>query len=142
MSSSTSYPVNGTSALRPRAYGFTVYEGGSNHGSFGAAEEPVPQNLTFMQSLKAIAAVALVLAALGITLVLSNRGSQAAFESSFAQVPTTTITVHSGDSLWDIACDHAPQGCSTASVVRWISQQNNLDSALIVAGQTLVVPAP
>jgi hypothetical protein len=49
--------------------------------------------------------------------------------------------VHTGDSLWTIAEDHAPEGASVPDVVRWIEQANNLDSALIVSGQALIVPA-
>ena len=52
-----------------------------------------------------------------------------------------SFTVHTGDSLWEIAEDHAPAGMDTATAIRWIEQTNGLDSALIMAGQLLIVPA-
>ena len=142
MTRSSGYSTNGSSALALQCNGFTVYEGGLNRMPSSNHDELQAQKLTLAQSLKAFMAIALLLCALGATLVYSNAAAQAMFEASFSNVPTTTVTVHTGDSLWDIAQDHTPQGCSTSSVVRWITQHNNLDSSLIVSGQKLVVPEP
>ena len=96
-SNSMMYRTNGTAALKPQAYSFTVHDGPPRAAS--------------------------------------------RFEESLSAYPTTTITVHTGDSLWEIAEDHAPAGMDTATAIRWIEQTNGLDSALIMAGQLLIVPA-
>lgn len=53
---------------------------------------------------------------------------------------TEIVSVMGGESLWSIADSCKPEGVSTDSVVRWIRQRNGLDSSLILAGQSLVVP--
>jgi LysM repeat protein len=136
---SIAYPTSGSSALEPHRNGFTVIEG--THKSTSCQSVPHPEQLSLMQSLKAILAVSAVVIALGITLVFSNTTAQQSFNNAFSNIPVTSVTVHTGDSLWDIAESHAPQGVSTAQVVRWITQENNLSSSCIQPGQTLIVPA-
>ena len=132
------YPTSGSSALEPRRNGFVVIEG--TRSSVSHQRDPRPEQLTIMQSVKAILAVSAVVIALGCTLVFSNITAQQCFNNAFSNIPLTSVTVHSGDSLWDIAESHAPQGVSTAQVVRWITQENNLSSSCIQPGQILIVP--
>ncbi len=139
---SNAYPTQGSSALAPRRSTFTVYEGFRRpHAERASAEEPREQ-LAPIQKLQALVLIVAVFVALGLTLVLSNARQARSFNETFSSMPRITVTVRPGDSLWSIAQDHAPSGTSTASVVRWISQENNLDSSFIMAGQTLIVPAP
>jgi nucleoid-associated protein YgaU len=53
---------------------------------------------------------------------------------------TVDYLVRSGDSLWTIAEEVAPDGSDVRSLVSEIRHLNELDSSLIVPGQTLAVP--
>lgn len=54
-------------------------------------------------------------------------------------VPTRVVTVHSGDTLWDIA-SKASGGSGTSEMVDRIIDLNALDSGMVMAGQTILVP--
>ncbi len=136
-SNSMMYRTNGTAALKPQAYSFTVHDGMRRECS----KAPERETLTFLQKLECALIIALVVAALGFVLHFVDARAASRFEESLSAYPTTTITVHTGDSLWEIAEDHAPAGMDTATAIRWIEQTNGLDSALIMAGQLLIVPA-
>ncbi len=56
-------------------------------------------------------------------------------------VPRTEITVSSGDTLWDVAQDHALDGIASYQLVEAIEDWNDLESAQLMPGQKLVVPA-
>lgn len=60
--------------------------------------------------------------------------------SELSLTPTVSVTVQSGDSLWEIAHAAAP-GRDPRDVVADIVQLNNLDSATVDPGQQLFVPA-
>lgn len=136
-SNSMMYRTNGTAALKPQACSFTVHEGTRRD----RAQEPERETLTFLQKLECALIIASVIAALGLMLHFIDARAASRFEDSLSAYPTTTITVHTGDSLWEIAEEHAPEGMDTATAIRWIEQTNGLDSALIMAGQVLIVPA-
>ena len=53
--------------------------------------------------------------------------------------PTEAVMVGEGDTLWAIAADLAPDG-EVRDMVQTIKEINALDSAMLVAGQTLYVP--
>ncbi|MCH3943169.1 MAG: LysM peptidoglycan-binding domain-containing protein [Atopobiaceae bacterium] len=57
-----------------------------------------------------------------------------------ADVPTASVVVSSGDSLWTLAQEHPVSGYSTSQTVRYIESSNSLGSATITPGQTLRVP--
>ena len=46
-----------------------------------------------------------------------------------------------GESIWSIAENHPVNGCSTAEVVEFITQENELSSSMLSSGQQLSVPA-
>lgn len=54
---------------------------------------------------------------------------------------TSTLVVQSGDSLWSIADVLVEPGNDLRPVIDQIAALNHLDSPLITAGQTLVVPS-
>ena len=56
-------------------------------------------------------------------------------------VPTTQHTVSAGETLWSIASTHPVKGVPTKEVVRWLGEENGLDSSVLALGQTLVVPS-
>jgi predicted Zn-dependent protease len=53
---------------------------------------------------------------------------------------TTVVMVGTGDTLWDIAADHAGDG-DVLEMVQHIKDLNDLDSGSLQAGQKLRVPA-
>ena len=54
-------------------------------------------------------------------------------------LPTQTVVVQEGDSLWDIA-RRCGEAASSREVVDWIQERNGIEGGLIVPGQRLVVP--
>ena len=81
-----------------------------------------------------VAALLFVLGAalfLGATSVATNHAG--------TDQPTEAVMVGEGDTLWAIASDLAPDG-KVREMVATIKELNALDSAMLVAGQTLYVP--
>jgi hypothetical protein len=72
--------------------------------------------------------------------VISDYLSRSASNKLVADVATTHVVVHEGDSLWALAQQHPLDGLSTRDVVNWIKDENSLSSSLIMTGQQLVVP--
>ena len=138
---STAYPTIGSSAIEARSNGFTIIEG-VNSSCSGHLDEPVQERLSFCQALTASIVMCIIICTLGFTLSASNYASERSYQSMFEGLPHTRVIVHEGDTLWDIAEAHAPEGVDTALVVRWITQENNLTTACIYAGQILTVPSP
>ncbi|WP_427132863.1 LysM peptidoglycan-binding domain-containing protein [Pseudarthrobacter sp. S9] len=60
--------------------------------------------------------------------------------SELSPTPTVSVTVQSGESLWAIAGDVAPER-DPRDVVADIVQLNNLDAARVMPGQQLFVPS-
>lgn len=138
---SMAYQTSGTTALVPRKNAFTVYEGtrGRQRGAHAAASGRA--QLSRSQKLETALIIGLVLAMLDLVLRLGSLSAAARLQTQLDTVPFASITVRSGDSLWELAEEHAPEGMSTDSAVRLIREKNGLDTALIVAGQVLLVPA-
>lgn len=63
----------------------------------------------------------------------------AGIDSQFS--PGRTVVVRSGDTLWSLAKEHGPAGVDTRAVVDWIRRENGLESALLIPGERVVVPA-
>lgn len=81
--------------------------------------------------------VMLILALLvGVTasLILHGRASSAEYAAP------ARITVHSGDTLWEIASAHAPAGADIREVVFRIRRANNLRTSVLQPGQVIVIP--
>lgn len=88
--------------------------------------------------LAALAATPAV-AALGIA-VISGGGALASSEAGAPAGGYETVTVMSGESLWSIAQDIAPQA-DPRDVVDEIVRLNALGAGQVDAGQTLSIPA-
>lgn len=56
--------------------------------------------------------------------------------------PLETVYVGTGDTIWDWANKRRVRGVSTADLVTWIVEHNDLESSCLMPGQTLVVPTP
>ena len=52
----------------------------------------------------------------------------------------TTVTVESGDTLWSIAEEYAPENVDTRKVVYEIRKANNMDTSNINVGQEIKIP--
>ena len=51
-----------------------------------------------------------------------------------------TITVHTGDTLWDIAADWSGKDEDIREVIMRIQKENNLTGSNLAVGQQLVIP--
>ncbi|MGV3488339.1 MAG: cell division suppressor protein YneA [Tuberibacillus sp.] len=49
------------------------------------------------------------------------------------------VTVHSGDTLWEIASKYKDKG-DTSSFVKWVEEANRINPDHIKAGDRLVIP--
>ena len=79
-----------------------------------------------------------LLAVLAAGVIIAS-GSVATDEPGTAE-PTRVVMVGTGDTLWDIAADVAPDGDVRAMIDR-IERLNALDTGMVSAGQKLLVPA-
>ena len=57
-----------------------------------------------------------------------------------AEVVTAEYKVRSGDSLWDIAADHTPDGRDIWTTIESIKRANGIKGSVIRPGQTLEIP--
>lgn len=132
--------VSGTSALAPRAVCFTVYEGGKKRVGVPVSRraDPAPSRGLGILSVAVAFAVGIALAC-----VMAAVGSAAAAAKAqrLSGVPTSTVRVETGETLWDVANAHPVDGCSTSEVVDWIRSENALPTSSLQAGQALVVPS-
>lgn len=148
MSSTRPDLVDGNTALQPTATPrFVLLEGGAaGHDRSRSYPEPrwSARETAAAPAHMPVSAVLFVLAVavvLGIALTGLNAFATNAREAAFAGVPTASVSVCAGDSLWGLASEHAVDGASTQDVVKYIEQVNGLDSATIVPGETLIVPS-
>ncbi len=94
-----------------------------------------PLRLTRRGVIALAAAVAVVSAALLLTAWLSAPSGAAAGSPAARSLPAT-VTVHPGDTLWDIATRLAPQRDPRAEV-ELLQQVNSLGNGPLVPGQVL-----
>ena len=52
------------------------------------------------------------------------------------------VTVEAGDTLWEYAAEHAPEGMSETEFVDEVRSLNHLPTGRITAGQQIELPAP
>ncbi len=79
--------------------------------------------------------VALAFAALSLL-----SGHSAATDQPGAPVPTRTVQVHAGDTLWEIAGTMVEPSEDVRSVIGRIKDMNGLSSSSIQQGQVLLLP--
>lgn len=74
-----------------------------------------------------------------MALALAGASLSGAAGEAGAGVPTHTIVVAPGDTLWDLASD-AADGGSVRAMEQRIKDLNGLDSGVLIAGQRLRIP--
>lgn len=132
--------IDGTSALRVCPRRLVLIEGGRNRRACAAqASCPAPVSLSASQGARLVlcgiaVVVSVVLAAMVADPIRSSR-SRAAIDA----LPTTSVVVAQGDSLWSIA-ESCGEGLPIDELVSWIQERNGIEGGLITSGQTLIVP--
>lgn len=85
---------------------------------------------------RVVALVLVVLVAVGVSMVVRSVAGPA--------VPTAqiemTVTMSTGDTLWDLARRYAPAGTDRASWVVDVAARNGVDPGAILPGTPLVIP--
>ncbi|QWC84905.1 LysM peptidoglycan-binding domain-containing protein [Nocardioidaceae bacterium] len=84
-------------------------------------------------------AVTLTLLSLLVLALVLTAGRSEATDEGGSVLPTRTVTVSSGDTLWDIAAEVAEPGDTQATVIE-IQRLNSLASVSLAVGQRLEVP--
>ena len=88
---------------------------------------------------RVVVVIAALLVAFAIGVFVTAAGSVATQQPGTPE-PTRIVQVGTGDTLWGIASDLADDG-DVRAMMEEIKQLNALDSAVLQAGQRLVVPA-
>ncbi|WP_178019409.1 LysM peptidoglycan-binding domain-containing protein [uncultured Paenibacillus sp.] len=103
---------------------------------------PVERRLHMSAFLKnRLSKIALLLIILSITCTGMVRAFAASSESTEAAVPVEYVVVMPGDTLWEIAVAHKPQGQDTRVYVQKLMRANGLVASSIQAGDTLMLPS-
>lgn len=132
--------IDGTSALRVFPRRLVLIEGGrSRRAGSTEASRPASGALSASQGARLVlcgiaVVLAVVLASMVVDPIRSSR-SRAAIDA----LPTTSVVVAQGDSLWSIA-ESCGEGLPTDELVSWIQERNGIEGGLITSGQTLIVP--
>lgn len=108
--------------------------------TYGTAVRTAPVVMTRLRLTRRGRAVIAALVSLPLVIALAAmalNGGGATATSGGDRI--STVTVEAGESLWSVAASIAP-GASTADVVADLIAVNDLQSASLVPGQTLVIP--
>lgn len=134
---------DGTAALESRpCVRLVLIEGGCGKASgTRAGASPARGRLSIGQSAALVVFAVALVGALAVAALVADGLSSSVTTRHIASLPEQELVVRDGDSLWGIADSLGVDGVSTADVVTWIRERNGLDAALLVSGQTLVVPA-
>lgn len=88
--------------------------------------------------------VCVVVLVIGVALMFAAFVGEGAHEAiasrRISSMPTETISVYPGETLWGVAQDHPVDGVSTKELVEWLEWRNDLSSSLLTPGQTLLIP--
>lgn len=104
-----------------------------------AARAATPVRLTLRG--RRLLRTVVVAVALLVVLVVGFLGrTPAGAGDSAPQTATSTVVVQPGDTLWNVAKSVAPNADVRETVER-IATLNNLDTRVLIPGQTLVIPA-
>lgn len=85
--------------------------------------------------------VTLVFLGLMLAVLTAYGSTSAASGETGTPLPTNTVLVHEGDTLWGIAATVAEPG-EVREVVHHIERLNALSGGSLAVGQELAVPAP
>ena len=129
--------VDGNLALRTESRSLVLIEGGLSRRR--ATQGSRRAGLTPAQGVRLLACGLAVVLAVVLCSALSDALRSGRALAALDALPTESVVVSSGDTLWSIAersCDDLP----VRDVVSWIQERNGIDGGLVVPGQRLVVP--
>ena len=100
--------------------------------------------MTISASARTRVVVLLTAVAVALVLLLAVTAAARAGGTPAPDEPAAfvTHTVRSGDTLWEIAGVHAPQGADLRDFVFDLKQVNGLASSGLQPGQILLIPVP
>lgn len=133
--------IDGTSALSVSPRRLVLIEGGRAPRAAAAprAERPAAGELTFSQGARFMLCGAAVILAVVLASLIVDPLRAARASAAIDALPTATVVVAPGDSLWGIA-QECGVDVATSDLVSWIQERNGIEGGLIASGQTLVVP--
>lgn len=135
------YPVSGTAALQAESMPLLVLVEGGRGSRLGS--EPAARKTGGARCCRPFVVMASALLIIAFAAVFASSGLSAreAVASRMEAVPTESVRVLDGESLWSIAEKHGVDGVSTRDVVSWIKAKNGISVSTLSAGQSLLVPA-
>lgn len=101
-------------------------------------DTPTPGGLRLTRRGRVVLVLAMLLLALA-SFTLGRAGTSQAATDAPARVPYVSTTVNAGETLWAVAKRVAP-GHDPRDVVAQLQQLNHLHSAVVQAGQQLLLP--
>jgi hypothetical protein len=112
---------------------YTDAHSGPRRGSHRAHARPA--RARGIGSVIEIAVLVCLAALLILGIVASTSGSRPTVE-------TTRVLAERGDTLWTLAKEHPIRGLTTEQVADTIADANGIQGGTVVAGSSLLVPAP
>ena len=80
------------------------------------------------------------LSIISITVVVILLLLASAVQATPDPTQTTSYRIRGGDTLWQIAADHGPEGMDRRHVVSVIERLNDLDAGSLQVGQVIEIP--
>lgn len=84
--------------------------------------------------------VLVIISTMVVALVLLLASAVGATGDAPDAAPSVLHQVHRGDTLWEIAAEHTPEGDDVRATVDAIKRHNDLSGSLITPGQQLEIP--
>lgn len=136
--------IDGTSALSVNPRRLVLIEGGRGHRvaqpCVRADARVVPDPSDAIQGMRFVLGGAVVILAILLACLVVDPLRAAHAREALDALPTASVVVSQGDSLWSIA-ESCGSDIPTSELVSWIQDRNGIEGGLITAGQTLVVPS-
>ncbi|MBQ9005372.1 MAG: hypothetical protein IJ092_03250 [Atopobiaceae bacterium] len=139
----STYLTQGNLALTPATQqDFTLIEGGRSRTASVQSRnlDRAQQVQTFQMKMMALLTFVVFVAVLAISSVASDALINSR-HGQISDVPTTSVIVKGGDCLLSLAEEHPVSGHTPDEVVSWRHEANDLDTATLLVGQHLIVPA-
>lgn len=132
------FVVDGTSALKTETQSrLYVIDGGRASMSEQKARSNAGASAFPFFATVVFAAASLLVVAIFISVDATRTASTA---DTLGSTGITRVVVAPGDTIWDLAETHKPNGAQTSDVVEWIRRENNLSSSNLSIGQSLMMP--
>lgn len=96
---------------------------------------------SFANSVRIAFAAMTVFVILCVAMVATDVRQSRKLDAATRAAQYEVLTIHSGDSIWNIAQDHPLKGCTIAQTMHHIRTINGLESALLMPGMQIRVPS-